>query len=106
MKEYIDADKLAQAFATERSLIDEKCKGDELKYLFRKHACNFALYMISVADKEDVAPVIHAHWIEEEDCTAVTDIPWSMCSACGSYSLKLPYCAFCGAKMDEKEGQR
>lgn len=52
---------------------------------------------------EDVEPAgfVHAHWIEEEDCTAYTDIPWSMCSACGSYSLKLPYCAFCGAKMDE-----
>lgn len=49
--------------------------------------------------------VVHAHWIEEEDCTAVTDIPWSMCSACGSYSLKLPYCAFCGAKMDEVIGE-
>ena len=46
--------------------------------------------------------VKRAHWIEEEDCTAYTDIPWSMCSACGSYSLKLPYCAFCGAKMDEE----
>ena len=45
--------------------------------------------------------VVHAHWIEKEDCTAITDIPWSMCSACGSYSLKLPYCAFCGANMDE-----
>ena len=45
--------------------------------------------------------VVHAHWIEEEDCMAVTDIPWSMCSVCGSYSLKLQYCAFCGAKMDE-----
>lgn len=49
----------------------------------------------------DVVPVIHAHWIEEEDCSIITEIPWSMCSACGEYSLKLPYCAFCGAKMDE-----
>ena len=58
---------------------------------------------LSTALKEDVAPVVHAHWSEEEDCTAVTDIPWSMCSVCGSYSLKLPYCAFCGAKMDEEQ---
>lgn len=50
----------------------------------------------------DVAPVIHAHWVEKEDCSVITDIPWSMCSACGEYSPKLPYCAFCGAKMDEE----
>lgn len=56
------------------------------------HACSCAI---------DIIRTSHAHWIEEEDCSAVTDIPWSMCSACGSYSLKLPYCAFCGAKMDE-----
>ena len=51
----------------------------------------------------NVAPVIHAHWIEEEDCSVVTDIPWSMCAACGEYSPKLLYCAFCGAKMDGGE---
>lgn len=51
---------------------------------------------------EEVAPVVHGSWIKKEDCSVVTDIPWSMCSACGSYSLKLPYCAFCGAKMDEE----
>lgn len=50
----------------------------------------------------DVAPVIHAHWVEKEDCSVITDIPWSMCSACGEYSPKLLYCAFCGAKMDEE----
>lgn len=50
----------------------------------------------------DVVPVTHAHWDDKEDCSVITDIPWSMCSACGSYSLKLPYCAFCGAKMDEE----
>ena len=65
-------------------------------------ACEIA---VDETPEVDVAPVVHAHWIEKEDCSVVTDIPWSMCSACGSYSLKLPYCAFCGAKMDEeKEG--
>lgn len=56
--------------------------------------------MVREYPTEDVAPVVHAHWIEKEDCMAVTDIPWSMCAACGSYSPKFLYCAFCGAKMD------
>ena len=50
----------------------------------------------------NLVPVVHSHWIEKEDCSVVTDIPWSMCAACGSYSPKLLYCAFCGAKMDEE----
>lgn len=51
----------------------------------------------------ELRQLTHAHWIEEEDCSVVTDIPWSMCAACGEYSPKLLYCAFCGAKMDEEE---
>lgn len=61
-----------------------------------------ALRIVKNTTVEDVAPVIHSHWIEEEDCTVFSDRPWSMCAACGSYSPKLLYCAFCGAKMDEE----
>lgn len=60
------------------------------------------LNVLDMVKTEDVAPVVHAHWLEEEDCSVVTDSPWSMCSACGEYSPKLLYCAFCGAKMDEE----
>lgn len=59
--------------------------------------------MVREYPTEDVVPVVHAHWIEKEDCSVITDIPWSMCSACGEYSPKLLYCAFCGAKMDEEQ---
>lgn len=49
-----------------------------------------------------VDPVIHAHWIEEEDC--------QICSNCGEEhcwdEYRASYCDTCGAKMDgETEGQ-
>lgn len=71
-----------------------------------EQAINCLVYAISIlkfAPTADVVPVVHAHWIEKEDCSVITDIPWSMCSACGEYSPKLLYCAFCGAKMDEEQ---
>ena len=43
---------------------------------------------------EDVAPIIHAHWIEYE--TAFE------CSNCRDFfPCTMPYCPDCGAKMDE-----
>ena len=101
MARCIDADKVVdvmkEAYWDEniQSAKDDPCVIDAM--------IDWAIRQVKDTPTEDVAPVIHAHWIEEEDCTAVTDIPWSMCSACGSYSLKLPYCAFCGAKMDEEQ---
>ncbi len=101
MARCIDADKVVDVMKVAywdenmQSAKDDPCVIDAM--------IDWAIRQVKDTPTEDVAPVIHAHWIEEEDCTAVTDIPWSMCSACGSYSLKLPYCAFCGAKMDEED---
>ena len=53
---------------------------------------------LSLIQREDVAPVIHAHWIH-----------WSRsdeCSNCGydtgKYESPSKYCPACGAKMDEE----
>ena len=45
---------------------------------------------------EDVAPVIHAHWIEK--CSKV------YCSACrkSNKAYRSPYCPHCGARMHEE----
>lgn len=52
----------------------------------------------------DVAPVVHGHWIEE-----LGNVISCRCSRCDhSYNLYeddingYPYCAWCGAKMDER----
>lgn len=44
----------------------------------------------------DVAPVIHAHWIEK--CSKV------YCSACrkSNKAYRSPYCPHCGARMHEE----
>lgn len=53
----------------------------------------------------ELAPVVHGHWIEE-----LGDVISCRCSRCDhSYNLYeddingYPYCAWCGAKMDESE---
>lgn len=46
---------------------------------------------------EDVAPVVHVHWIRVNHDDAYK------CSNCGSvFYYETNYCGFCGAKMDEE----
>ena len=58
----------------------------------------------------DVAPVIHAHWIEQEDGNLDTYYTCSSCKEDFDLIAGTPcenlynYCPSCGAKMDEKEG--
>ena len=59
---------------------------------------------------EDVAPVIHAHWIELYDPICYVRIGYEHlpktivnCSNCNKeVGVKTPYCPGCGAKMDEE----
>lgn len=57
----------------------------------------------------DVAPVVHAHWIDTEDAGDM-----AQCSACnecydcteemfGAFAMFYRYCPSCGAKMDEQQ---
>ena len=45
-----------------------------------------------ISDESDIAPVIHAKWID------------GACSNCGekSFSVHKNYCSFCGARMDNE----
>ena len=44
---------------------------------------------------EDVAPVVHSHWIEHE--------MYCICNSCNALATAyFNYCPFCGAKMDEE----
>ena len=62
------------------------------------------------AKAADVAPVIHAHWIEQEDGNLDTYYTCSSCKEDFDLIAGTPcenlynYCPSCGAKMDEKEG--
>ena len=57
----------------------------------------------------DVAPVVHGHWIEQEDGNLDTYYTCSSCKEDFDLIAGTPcenlynYCPSCGAKMDEKE---
>ena len=49
----------------------------------------------------DIAPVVHARWIED-DCA------FMRCSLCGyenDWEWATPYCPHCGARMDSEESE-
>lgn len=58
----------------------------------------------------DVAPVVHGHWIEQEDGNLDTYYTCSSCKEDFDLIAGTPcenlynYCPNCGAKMDEREG--
>lgn len=63
--------------------------------------CNYAIRMIEEASVADVAPVVHAKWIEKTDPAG----KYFECSHCGAHenkhtAIKGYYCWRCGAKMD------
>lgn len=68
-----------------------------------------AARIVELIPSADVVPVVHGHWIFEED-------GGTRCSVCGrkvKYKIEgmripidlshMPYCAGCGAKMDEED---
>lgn len=61
------------------------------------------LYELPAAD---VAPVVHAHWIEKRGIVLRFCLyKWLECSNCQSRNgtmIKFNYCHNCGAKMDEE----
>ena len=68
--------------------------------------------LIMRAPSEDVLPVVHARWIKNTEMRRVDGHIYDYCcSACGGFAQKgcynnydklTPYCAECGAKMEER----
>lgn len=56
----------------------------------------------------DYEPVVHAHWIDKDKDCEDWHIHQYECSNCGmgdqhNPNVNVPYCWFCGAKMDEEQ---
>lgn len=96
MAEYIEREKLRQAFLT------------DLQSLSSWDVSLFKLLMIEIdeAPSADVAPVRHGHWDEivtHNGCTPDYDCLCSVCKKSGMPTYY--YCPHCGAKVDEEENE-
>lgn len=89
MERYIDANKLIW------QVQDSDKYGTITKQVF--------ISLLQDSETADVAPVIHAHWIEHPEYSIVCN-----CSNCGVSvrgTIGENYCFNCGAKMDEEVKQ-
>lgn len=110
MARYIDADKLSLELAEEleKNNIPRRNAKSNIPYLLNLGKINYALFLLSVTETEDVAPVVHAHWIPRSRLKHIlyylqTGQDFCYCSNCTSCGNKLMrHCPTCGAKMDEE----
>lgn len=108
MGEYIDRNALQKLFnEVSTSLLGKAELSKDIEHMVR--AFLMTTQMIQDAPAADVVPVVHGHWIEQEDGNLDT---YYICSACKEDFYLIAgtpcenlynYCPSCGAKMDEKE---
>lgn len=69
-------------------------------------ALDIVIRLVESAPAADVAPVVHAHWVDDRDGIDIAFgecDPDCHCSACGNRSDRyFKYCPQCGAKMDQE----
>lgn len=106
-KKYFDADTAYDSGILHNWYIDS-VSGDDEPVWTDEHIDELMndFYVIPKETKPaDVAPIVHGRWIEE-----LGNVLSCRCSVC-EHTYKLyeddingyPYCAWCGAKMDESE---
>lgn len=107
MPRYIDADKLPELFGIEYKKTRRLIEGGEDQLDNLAEGFTEATRVIRfVAETEDVAPVVHAHWIDVD-----ANDPFLLhgkCSHCGYEQWirnDLRFCPGCGARMDEEEDE-
>lgn len=104
MPRYIDADKLMERVNCKRYRKYHTCVGCDF-FDEQDSWCSGELFGVQIMDApaENVAPVVHAHWIDVD-----ANDPFLLhgkCSHCGYEQWirsDLRFCPNCGAKMDEK----
>ena len=110
MAEYIDKDKFCHFLFKEIAHVEETQTDTEIP---------ISLVLQSVVNEikkfpsEDVQPVKHGRWIQDEHTYSGCWTYNYVCSACGEIGgswlrnirrdQMFPYCPFCGAKMDGEE---
>lgn len=91
-----------------------ECKSMDEKvqdlYQSIKSLYNSIIKAIETEPAIDVAPVVHARWVYSDTADADNNIDayCSHCDAGDTHSVekmhKVPYCWYCGARMDAEEG--
>lgn len=74
--------------------------------LFSEATQHEIFFLLELESSEDVAPVVHAHWIEFRTNSGNVHYKCSRCGKEVSYPYakkRWKYCIECGAKMDENE---
>ncbi len=92
----IDANALFEFIQKEKAW-----KQSLMKYRYDRGKYDAFYEMLDIINEQpilDYEPVVHAHWIEDDDC--------QICSNCGEEhcwaEYRASYCEDCGAKMDEE----
>ena len=101
MAEYIDRDKIINRICNEKCRTEYgKCQKGRDGNKVILCVCDF----IRLQEVADVAPVVHAQWIEKDCITG----KYFECSNCHKpenkhTAIKGKYCWYCGARMDGME---
>ena len=98
MSRYIDSNELCKRVFKDGKGFDYK-NGNSQFILGVKSA----LEIIHDMPTEDVAPIIHAHWIDRNGNVVYPDSVRYECSNCKGHGYETDYCPHCGARMDEEE---
>lgn len=97
MTDYIDREKLLKSIPS--------VKDDKTISLFG--AVADMICIVNSVPKEDVAPVVHAHWIDsgmrDDDGNGTYTCSYCNHNDAHSPGIKVPHCWFCGAYMDAEQ---
>lgn len=122
MGQYIDVNKTILWLRTRRAeaYLNElnDCDTDEEKTQINDEMFYSTRSFIDVLKHQptvDVAPVVHGHWLKATGMMPPEFFGRHICSECGlfapnkylgTHELLSPVCPYCGAHMDEKDGEQ
>lgn len=101
MAEYIELEQVMQSIGNIRNIYSE------VKNFVAVSAIDNVIgEIVDEVQAADVAPVVHAHWIDKWKCSACGEISYEEAKSDETdpncYYVLSDYCPNCGAKMDEE----
>lgn len=114
MSRYIDAGALCAELEHKKELME---RGNSFNTILIAHTIGIVQEEVKKFPTADVAPVVHAHWIDKEVQIGIPKYHYIVCSECSSgYNIVYVHllddgklfnrCPKCGAKMDEETEEK